>query len=244
MTKTKKKKRKTLRYIGFTLVTLMLIGLTCLGICGTAFAYYIRKYVSKDVDIDLDSFRLNFTSFIYYIDDNGREVELEKLHGKEDRVWADLEEIPTMLQDAFVAVEDNTFWSHGGVNWKRTLGAALNYVVPFRSNFGGGSTITQQLIKNLTGDNETSAKRKIQEIMRALELEKNYEKEDILEMYLNTIYFGQSSYGVRQAAYTYFGKELSELTLAECASIAGITKNPYKYDLIRFPEYNAERRAV
>ena len=244
MTKTKKKKRKTLRYIGFTLVTLMLIGLTCLGICGTAFAYYIRKYVSKDVDIDLDSFRLNFTSFIYYIDDNGREVELEKLHGKEDRVWADLEEIPTMLQDAFVAVEDNTFWSHGGVNWKRTLGAALNYVVPFRSNFGGGSTITQQLIKNLTGDNETSAKRKSQEIMRALELEKNYEKEDILEMYLNTIYFGQSSYGVRQAAYTYFGKELSELTLAECASIAGITKNPYKYDLIRFPEYNAERRAV
>lgn len=244
MTKTKKKKRKTLRYIGFTLVTLMLIGLTCLGICGTAFAYYIRKYVSKDVDIDLDSFRLNFTSFIYYIDDNGSEVELEKLHGKEDRVWADLEEIPTMLQDAFVAVEDNTFWSHGGVNWKRTLGAALNYVVPFRSNFGGGSTITQQLIKNLTGDNETSAKRKIQEIMRALELEKNYEKEDILEMYLNTIYFGQSSYGVRQAAYTYFGKELNELTLAECASIAGITKNPYKYDLIRFPEYNAERRAV
>ena len=246
MTKSKKKERKTiLRYTGFVLVTLMLIGLTCTAICGAAFAYYISKYVSSDVDIDLDSFRLNFTSFIYYIDsETGEEVELQQLHGTENRVWADIEEIPQMLKDAFISVEDARFESHNGVDWKRTIGAAINYIIPFRDNFGGGSTITQQIIKNLTGDNDTSVKRKIQEIMRALELEKNYEKSDILEMYLNTIYFGQSAYGVKQAAYTYFGKELDELTLAECASIAGITKNPYKYDLIRFPEYNAERRAV
>ena len=243
MTKTKKK-RRPLRAIGLTLITLILIGLTCVGICGTAFAYYIREYVSKDIDIDLEDFSLNFTSFIYYVDENGQEVEMEELHGKENRVWADIEEIPQTLQDAFIAVEDNTFLEHNGVNWKRTIGAAINYVVPIRDNFGGGSTITQQLIKNLTGDNDTTVKRKIQEVMRALELDKNYEKDDILEMYLNTIYFGQSAYGVRQAAYTYFGKELSELTLAECASIAGIVKNPYKYDLIRFPEYNAERRAI
>ena len=239
-----KKKRRPLRAIGMTLITLMLIGMTCLGICGTAFAYYIREHVSKDIDIDLDDFSLNFTSFIYYVDENGNEIEMEELHGKENRVWADIEEIPQTLQDAFIAVEDNTFREHNGVNWKRTIGAAVNFVVPIRDNFGGGSTITQQLIKNLTGDDDTTVKRKIQEVMRALELEKNYEKDDILEMYLNTIYFGQSAYGVRQAAYTYFGKELSELTLAECASIAGIVKNPYKYDLIRFPEYNAERRAI
>ena len=239
-----KKKRRPLRAIGMTLITLMLIGMTCLGICGTAFAYYIREHVSKDIDIDLDDFSLNFTSFIYYVDENGNEIEMEELHGKENRVWADIEEIPQTLQDAFIAVEDNTFREHNGVNWKRTIGAAVNYIVPIRDNFGGGSTITQQLIKNLTGDDDTTVKRKIQEVMRALELDKNYEKDDILEMYLNTIYFGQSAYGVRQAAYTYFGKELSELTLAECASIAGIVKNPYKYDLIRFPEYNAERRAI
>jgi len=248
-TTNKKKKRgffrSFFRGLGFLVLTLILIGFTCTAICGMAFAYYIEEYVSKDVDIDLESFRLNFTSFIYYIDKTtGQEVELQQLHGSENRVWADIEEIPQQLQDAFISVEDATFETHNGVNWKRTIGAAMNYIVKFRSNFGGGSTITQQLIKNLTGDDETSVKRKIQEVMRALELEKKYEKDDILEMYLNTIYFGQSSYGVRQAAYTYFGKELNELTLAECASIAGITKNPYKYDLIRFPEYNAERRAI
>ncbi len=250
MAKTKKKKKRSfirsfLRFWGFFVLTVILIGATCASICGMAFAYYIDEYVSKDVDIDLESFRLNFTSFIYYIDKTtGQEVELQQLHGSENRVWADIEEIPQQLRDAFISVEDATFETHNGVNWKRTIGAAMNYVVKFRANFGGGSTITQQLIKNLTGDDETSVKRKIQEVMRALELEKKYSKDDILEMYLNTIYFGQSSYGVRQAAYTYFGKELDELTLAECASIAGITKNPYKYDLIRFPDYNAERRAV
>lgn len=245
MTKSKRRKASvTWRYIGFVLVTLLLIGLTCMAICGAAFAYYIKAYVSSDVDIDLESFRLNFTSFIYYVDGQGNEIELEQLHGSENRVWADIEEIPQTLQEAFISVEDATFRDHSGVNWKRTIGAAINFVVKIRDNFGGGSTITQQLIKNLTGDDETSVKRKIQEVMRALELEKHYEKDDILEMYLNTIYFGQSAYGVRQAAMTYFGKELDELTLAECASIAGITKNPYKYDLFRFPEYNAERRAV
>ncbi|MBQ5812721.1 MAG: PBP1A family penicillin-binding protein [Clostridia bacterium] len=241
----KKKQRKFLRYTGFTLMTLVLVGICCVAICGAAFAYYISEYVSKDIDVDLDSFRLNFTSFIYYIDEEtGQEVELEQLHGTEARIWADLEEIPVNLQNAFIAVEDNTFEEHNGVNWRRTIGAALNYVVKFRDNFGGGSTITQQLIKNLTGDDETSVKRKIQEVMRALEVEKNYEKDDILELYLNTIYFGQSAYGVRQAAYTYFDKELDELSIAECAAIAGITKNPYKYDLIRFPQYNAERRMI
>ena len=240
-----KKKRHIFRSIFFVLLTIILIGLTTAAICGMVFAVYINKYVSNDVEIYLDSYRLNLTSFLYYVDDEtGAEVELGSLHGQEDRVWVDLEEIPKQLQLAFISVEDNTFYTHNGVNWKRTIGATLDWSGMLNDFTGGGSTITQQLIKNLTDDKDTSVKRKLREIMRALELEEKYEKHDILEMYLNTIYFGQGAYGVQQAAKTYFNKELDDLTLAECASIAGIVKNPYGYDLKRFPEKNAERRAI
>ncbi len=243
----KKKKQKKrmfngMRPVPFVLLSMVLIGVTTMAICGMAFAWYVHTYINPNIDINLDDFRLNFTSFVTYIDENGQEQNLAELHGSENRVWVDLEEISPDLQHAFVAIEDNRFYEHGGVDWKRSIGAALNYVFHFRDNFGGGSTITQQLIKNLTGDNETSVKRKVSEIMRALELDKNYEKDEILETYLNTIYLGQNAYGVKAAAQTYFGKEPSELTLVECAAIAGITKNPYQYDPIRFPEYNKERR--
>ena len=251
--KKKKKKRKKrnpfLRFLGaffrgifITLVTILLIGLLCVGICATCFGVYINKYVSPEVDIDLDSFRLNQTTFVYYLDEEGNEKLLDSIHGDEDRVWVSLDEIPRQLQLAFISVEDSRFETHPGVDWKRTIGAAINFVVPFRDNFGGGSTITQQLIKNLTGEDETSVKRKIQEVMRALAVEKEYDKDEILELYLNTIYLGRGVYGVKQAAQEYFGKELDELTLGECAAIAGITKNPYKYDMIRFPHFNEERR--
>ena len=233
------------RALGFLILTILLVGLTTAAICGMVFAVYINKYVSNDVEIYLDSYRLNLTSFIYYTDpETGEEVELSSLHGMEDRVWVDLEDIPKQLQLAFISVEDNSFYTHQGVNWKRTIGATINWTGMLNDFTGGGSTITQQLIKNLTDDKDTSVKRKLREIMRALELEQKYEKDDILEMYLNTIYFGQGSYGVQQAAKTYFNKELDELTLAECASIAGIVKNPYGYDLKRFPEKNAERRDI
>lgn len=233
------------RALGFLILTILLVGLTTAAICGMVFAVYINKYVSNDVEIYLDSYRLNLTSFIYYTDpDTGEEVELSSLHGMEDRVWVDLENIPKQLQLAFISVEDNSFYTHQGVNWKRTIGATINWTGMLDDFTGGGSTITQQLIKNLTDDKDTSVKRKLREIMRALELEQKYEKDDILEMYLNTIYFGQGAYGVQQAAKTYFNKELDELTLAECASIAGIVKNPYGYDLKRFPEKNADRRAI
>ena len=234
---------RPLRAIGFLLLTIMLVGLTTAAICGMVFAVYINQYVSNDVEIYLDSYRLNLTSFIYYLDpDTGEEVELNSLHGMENRVWVDLEDIPKQLQLAFISVEDNSFYTHQGVNWKRTIGATVNWTGMLNDFTGGGSTITQQLIKNLTDDKDTSVKRKLREIMRALELEQKYEKDEILELYLNTIYFGQGAYGVQQAAKTYFNKELSELTLAECASIAGIVKNPYGYDLKRFPEANADRR--
>lgn len=238
-----KKKRHIGRSILMVLLSILLVGMTTVAICGVVFAMYIRKYISNDVDIYLDSYRLNLTSFLYYIDsDTGEEVPYESLHGVEDRVWVDLNDIPKQLQLAFISVEDDSFYTHHGVNWRRTIGAGLNFLVHFRDNFGGGSTITQQLIKNLTGDNDTSVKRKLREAMRALELEKNYDKDEILELYLNTIYFGEGAYGVKQAAKVYFNKELDELTLAECAALAGTVKNPFGYDLKRFPEANAERR--
>ena len=228
-----------------TVLTLVLIGITTATICIAAGAAYVKYYISPTIDINLDDFRLNFTSFIYYVDkDTGEEIKFEELYGSENRIWVDYEDIPQTLIDAYVSVEDSRFYEHNGVDWKRTIGAIINYVVPIRDNFGGGSTITQQLIKNLTGDDETSVKRKAQEIMRALELESKYDKDEILELYLNTIYLGQGANGVKAAAKVYFGKELDELTLTECAAIAGISKNPYKYDIIRFPEFNKERRAT
>ena len=160
-------------------LTLILIGLTTAAICGMIFAVYINKYISNDVEIYLDSYRLNLTSFMYYVDkETGEEVELNTLHGIEDRVWVDLEDIPKQLRLAFISVEDNTFYTHNGVNWKRTIGAAANWILGLEDFEGGGSTITQQLIKNLTDDKDTSVKRKLREIMRALELDKKYEKDD------------------------------------------------------------------
>jgi len=226
------------------LLTIILVGATTAAICGMAAAVYINKYIIPEADVDLSVFqnKIKETSFIYYRDKNGNEVELQKLHAAENRVWAPINEIPDRLLGAFISVEDNTFYTHQGVSWRRTIGAGLNFVVGIDGFKGGGSTITQQLIKNVTGDDETSVHRKILEIFRALELEKNYSKDEILELYLNTIYFGQGAYGVRQAAQTYFDKELHELSIAECAAIAGIVRNPYKYDILRFPEENALRR--
>lgn len=242
--KPKRRMFNGMRPIPFVLLSILLVGITTMAICGMAFALYVHKYINPTIDINLDDFRLNFTSFVTYVDSNGVEHPLEELHGRQNRIWADIDEIPIPLQHAFVAIEDNSFYDHNGVNWKRSIGAAMNYVVKFRDNFGGGSTITQQLIKNLTGDNETSVKRKVSEIMRALELDRKYEKDEILEMYLNTIYLGQGAYGVKAAAQIYFGKDLDQLTLAESAALAGITKNPYKYDLLRFPEFNKERQEL
>lgn len=247
--RTKKKKTKRMfngmRHVPFVLVSILLIGMTTAAICGMAFALYVHKYINPISDMDLENFKLNLTSNVVYIDKvTGEEKVLEELHGSENRVWVDIEDIPLNLQHAFIAIEDERFYKHDGVDWKRSIGAAMNYVVKIRDNFGGGSTITQQLVKNLTGDDETSVKRKISEIMRALDLDKKYSKDDILEMYLNKIYLGQGTNGVRTASLVYFGKQPSELTIAECAALASITKNPSKYDPYRFPAFNEERRAV
>ena len=210
--------------------TLLLIGIVTTAILACFAAVYIRTVILPDTYVDATAFSMNLSSTIYYTDAaTGEYKELRTLHGGENRVLVSYDEIPQDLIDAAVAIEDQRFRTHHGVDWRRTAGAFLNMFIGMRDTYGG-STITQQLIKNMTENDEVTVKRKILEIFRALEFERNYSKEEILEMYLNYIYLGESCYGVGTASLTYFGKPVSQLTLAECASLIGITNNPSRYD--------------
>ena len=218
------------RVFGKTLGTIFLIGFISFIIFVCIFTAYLKNYLMPQVSFSLDSFRLNQNSVIYYEDkDTGNYEPLQNLYGDENRIWASYDEIPTELIYATVAIEDKRFFEHNGVDWFRSATASVNLFLNVKK-FYGGSTLTQQLIKNLTNDKEVTVRRKLVEIFRALELERQYSKEEILEWYLNTIYLGEQAYGVRTASYTYFGKDVSELDLAECASLIAITNNPSIYD--------------
>ncbi len=200
--------------------------------------YYVVQATASDGDLlDLDNIELSQSSLVVATDpDTGAQVEYATLRSSNShRVWADLEQIPTNLQYAFICTEDKDFYSEPGVNFKRTIGAMINeYLLPIYSSKQGASTLEQQLIKNLTSDKSASgiegALRKLREIYRALILSRSYSKETILEAYLNTISFTGTIQGVQTAANEYFDKDVSELTLWECASIASITKNPTNYN--------------
>lgn len=197
-------------------------------------------YVKGDLVVNLDEYKANQnqTSFVYAYDKSGATVELARLHGEEDRVWVDLDDMSPYLKEAFIALEDTRFMKHHGVDWIRTFGVILK-----PSNIGqGGSTITQQLIKNVTNNKEVTIVRKYREILMALNLEENYNKDVILEAYLNTLYLGSGCYGVKTASEKYFGKDVSELDAAECACLAVITKAPTKYNPLLNPEENLKRR--
>lgn len=250
-----RKKRGKQRFLKMFL-TVMLVGIITVSIVVGTFLVYAFTMVDGTMDVNLDDPELNFTTTIYVKDDESSEwVEYQRLHGEYNRIWvpyneteakktdnAEYDGIPQQLVNAFVAIEDKRFHTHYGVDWKRTFGAVINTVIPIYSSRQGGSTITQQLVKNLTGDNDTSAMRKVREIMRARYLESNYSKSTILECYLNTIPMGHGLYGVEVAANYYFGKSVDELTLLECASLASITKAPSNYAPDDEPENNKERR--
>ena len=213
--------------IGKVVGTLLLIGIITTVILICFAARYIQTVIIPQAHIEAN-FVMDQTSIIYYEDPNtGEYVEHLSLHGDENRILVDYEDIPEDMIKATVAIEDRTFWEHHGVNWRRTLyGVILMFT---GQDIQGGSTITQQFIKNFTGYDDVTVKRKIQEIFTALDFEKNYSKEQILEWYLNYIYLGDGCNGVATAAEHYFGKDLSELSLAECASIISITNNPTIY---------------
>ncbi|MBQ8619226.1 MAG: PBP1A family penicillin-binding protein [Clostridia bacterium] len=202
----------------------ILILCACLAVAG-ALIGIAKAYVDTAPTLDLAALdSQDKTSFIY--DSEGNLITDYK--GTEDRVMVSIDDIPQMLQNAFIAVEDARFYEHNGVDVKRIVGALVTNIATGSSQ--GGSTITQQLIKKTVLSSEQSYKRKLQEAYLAMELETRYTKEQILESYLNTIFLGGSYYGVKVAAYGYFGKELDELTLRECAMLAGMTRSPNYYN--------------
>ncbi|RKI69085.1 penicillin-binding protein [bacterium 1xD42-67] len=208
--------------------TLFLIGL-CTGVLLACFAaVYINEVIVPKADLSLDDFPLGEDSIMYYQDKaTGQYVEMVRLNNVTSSVWVDFEDMPEDLINATVAIEDKRFWTHPGVDWRRTAYAV--YSMFTGKEISGGSTITQQMIKNTTLENETTVKRKITEIVRAIRFTQNNSKEDTLERYLNIIPLGSKYKGVGSAALGYFGKPVSELTLAECASLISITNNPSKY---------------
>ena len=226
-----------LRVLGTILLIVLVTGLLFLCI----FAYYVKNCLSTDLDVQLSDFTVSLSSSILYEDADGNWQNLTNLSSTENRVWIDYADIPKDMEHAAVAIEDKRFYKHKGVDWYRTTGAFINMFLSMKNDFGG-STITQQLIKNLTKQDDITVQRKLLEIFQALEFEKSYDKEEIMEWYLNIVYFGEGCNGVYTAAETYFGKEPKDLTLAECASIIGITNNPSKYDPFISRENNKARQ--
>ena len=227
----KRRKHPVRRAIGIffkVLGTLILVGL-CTGALLCCFAaVYINEVILPQAGLSLDEFPLGENSVMYYLDkQTGQYVEMTTLLSATSQIWVDYEDMPKDLINAAVAIEDRRFWTHPGVDWRRTAKAVLDMFLGH--DISGGSTITQQLIKNTTQYNETTVKRKITEIVRAIRFTENNSKEDTLERYLNIIPLGSGCEGVGAAALEYFGKPVSELTLAECASLIGITNNPSKY---------------
>lgn len=222
-------------------VTVLLVILTTTLLLACVFAFYVKTCLTEDIDVSLSDYQLSESSIIYCETSAGEYEELATLHGSENRIWVDLEDIPDYLVKALVAIEDHRFYEHKGVDWYRTVGAMFTMLTGGDDSFGG-STITQQLIKNLTGNKEVTVQRKLIEIFQALEFEKKYDKDEIIEWYLNAVYFGEGCDGIYTAAQKYFGKEPSQLTLAESASIVGIVNLPTYYSPFYSEENNKERQ--
>lgn len=203
-------------------------------VCALVFIGLLGNYLQDDIipaaeGFSLENYNLDQTSFVYYVDDNGDIQQLQRIFTSTDRQWASYDELPEDLINAAISIEDHRFYEHQGVDWITTIKACANMFFGDSSTFGG-STITQQLIKNLTKEDSVTVQRKVLEIFRAQLFEKRYDKDVIMEWYMNTIYLGEGCYGVKSAAATYFGKELQMLTTAECASLISITNNPSLFD--------------
>lgn len=241
-TRKQKKTRKQhpkLRKVMSVLAVVIVIGLICGGFAFSYVYKFGKEYVNSGKKIDLDLYKANQeqTSIIYGYDENNELIELLRLHGAENRVWIYYKDIPQSMVDAFRCLEDKRFYDHKGVDWKSIVNGVVT--TGFQR---GSSTITQQLIKNLTGENGRTFSRKFYEILNALNLEKYYSKATIMESYLNTVYLGNGCYGIKTAAELYFGKNVEDLNVAECASIAAITQSPAYWDPLTEPEDNKARQ--
>lgn len=206
-----------------------------LGVCLVVFAGTLGDYLEEDIIpnavMDLEGIDLDQNSYIYYNDSKGEIQTLQNIYAINNSEWIEYEDIPEALIHATVAIEDKRFFEHQGVDWVTTVKAC--FFMFFGNGDRGGSTITQQLVKNVTGNDAVTVQRKVAEIFKATDLERRYDKSVILEQYLNQIYLGQRCTGVKTAAAKYFGKEVEKLTVAECAALISITNNPSLYDPYR-----------
>lgn len=238
--------RKVLAGIGKGLLTLGLV-LTITGcIVACVLTVYIATAFGGEQNLpDVDTINQHQTSIIMVYDEaTGGYVEHQRIQGI-NRVWVDYQDMPQYLVNAIVSIEDERFHEHYGVDWKRTVLAVVNMVIKYNPTDFGGSTITQQLVKNLTGDDDHSIQRKVREILTAIELESKYTKQDILQAYLNILPLTGDIEGVGAGAQYYFAKDVKDLTLAECAALASITNNPAKYNPYTHPkELQRRQRTV
>ncbi|MBE6883098.1 MAG: hypothetical protein E7487_00680 [Ruminococcaceae bacterium] len=227
---------KSVGWLLYTALTVVLSTLMVLVITGcivaSVLSVYILNMIDDTTEIDLRNIDLSYTTIMYAEDkETGEFAEIHRMQANENREWVDLDEIPQIMIDATIAAEDKRFETHQGVDWQRTIFAFANYFLDLSGKTEGASTITQQLIKNITDDKAVRLDRKVREIFRALSLEKNYSKDEIMEAYLNVIPFGNNTNGVQAAADFYFGKDVGELNLAECCSLLAMTNSPSKYNL-------------
>lgn len=241
--KPKTKAQRAWGMVGKIALSVFLIGVIAAFLVVGAFGIYMFCFVDDTIPQNLNDLTVNQKSIIYVRDseDDSKWVPYQELY-RENREWVDLEKMSPYLPNAFIAAEDKRFKTHHGVDWKRTIAATINTVVPFLGSTQGGSTIDQQLVKNLTKDDDVSPMRKIREIMRARKIDATYSKEVIIECYLNYIYLNNNCYGVQAAAKFYFGKTTAELNIQECASLAAITKEPAAYDPITHLDDHVSRR--
>lgn len=223
-------------------VTVFLI----VAICGFVFATILGDYLEDDIlpqaNLNLSDLALDMNSTIFYIDGDGEIQIQQKIDSSVNRDWANYEDIPEHMINAAIAIEDHRFYRHQGVDWITTIQACARMF--FGDSSVGGSSITQQLVKNTFGNPSVTVQRKVLEIFQATQMEKNYDKETILEYYLNVIYLGQSRWGVRSAAAAYYGKEVEKLNAAECASIIAITNSPTYFDPYQNRDNNIRRTKV
>lgn len=218
--------KKIAAIMGTTLLSIFLVVVITGTIVATAMTVYVLEFMDETSDVTITELASSANTIVYANKGDKELVQLYTVKNDVQRVPVDIEDIPQHVRDAFVCVEDERFYSHEGVDYKRTFAAFANMFIHIYDTNQGGSTITQQLIKNLTGDDDPSPSRKIREIFRAMQFEKKYSKDVILENYLNYIGFGGPTNGIQLASIKYFGKDVADLSIAEAACLAAIPKSP------------------
>ena len=232
--------RQIFGHLARIFVTLFLVGVITGCVVVTAITIYVMNFMETDEPINLDNVSMAETTIFYANDENGVQTEVYRMAADENRIEVTIDQIPQCLIEAYVCTEDKRFYEHDGVDWIRTVRVTVNALL--RGGSQGGSTITQQLVKNITKDDDVTPVRKIREIFRAIQLERQYTKDEILEKYLNIIFLGGRNRGVEAASQAYFGCHVWELTTPQAASLAGMTRSPNSWRPDLYPEKNKDRR--